>query len=132
MPSKPPVFRANHLPSPKQAAKLYEQERRCQQPMRTAYYTTRWRQLRAHILRQTPLCAECNRQGRVIAANTIDNRELLVARTNYFSSAAGGIRKSQRLRSRTGRQHRRYSREIRKTFFCSYQRRLRNGFRGMR
>ncbi len=35
--------------------------------------STAWRQLRAQVLRETPLCAACGRQGRVVAATVVDH-----------------------------------------------------------
>ncbi len=36
-------------------------------------YDTRWRKARALYLSQHPLCAECRRQGRTVAASVVDH-----------------------------------------------------------
>ena len=37
------------------------------------YQSTRWREVRAELLRQQPLCVSCEEAGRVVAAKVVDH-----------------------------------------------------------
>ena len=37
--------------------------------------STRWRQIRALVLREQPLCAECTKRNRIRAATQVDHRD---------------------------------------------------------
>lgn len=53
-------------------AKMIQQTKR-KPSMSTHSYGSTWRKLRATILRQRPLCAECEKQGKLVKAQHLDH-----------------------------------------------------------
>lgn len=50
-----------------------ERRDRSGEPGRRFYFTTRWKKLRAAVLRREPLCRACEQAGRTTAATDIDH-----------------------------------------------------------
>lgn len=73
MPMRPPVFRPAHLPSREAQARAYDARRTADKPWRRWYWTARWRRIAKAQLATHPLCAMCERDGRVTAATVCDH-----------------------------------------------------------
>lgn len=48
--------------------------RKVAEPWRRLYHTARWRRLRREVLQASPLCGDCQAEGRVTAATDVDHR----------------------------------------------------------
>ena len=68
---RPPIHRPVGRRDKREADRDYA--RRRDPAIRALYASARWQRARRHFLAQHPLCAECERQGRVSAANTVDH-----------------------------------------------------------
>ena len=70
MPVRPPSFRPKHLPEG-QTSRLYDRDRGTRTDRG---YDNRWLRARSVFLKQHPLCAICETEGRITPATLVDHR----------------------------------------------------------
>lgn len=71
MPSRPPIHGAVRRQREVKASRAAYDDRRGTSTERG--YDSRWRKARLGFLAKHPLCEECNRQGRIVAATVVDH-----------------------------------------------------------
>ena len=71
MPVRPPIHRPVGRRDKREADRDANHKRDA--AVRALYKSARWQRARQMFLARHPLCAECQRQGRVSAANTVDH-----------------------------------------------------------
>lgn len=74
MPSRIPTHRPSHLPTAEQQRSAYERGKPRREDI-AWYQSSRWRRVRALKLREQPLCEECLKQDRYVAANQVHHLE---------------------------------------------------------
>lgn len=86
MPTRPPVHRAPHLPTPAQAREAYDRHRGS---AARRGYDAAWRLLRDAVLRDEPHCRACKAVGHVVRATMVhhvqpvrERPDLRLARSN--------------------------------------------------
>lgn len=57
-----------------QQRRQFDARRRAEKPWRAWYGTPQWKKLRAHQLRQEPLCRMCKDMSRIVAASVADHK----------------------------------------------------------
>lgn len=72
MPNRPPQHKPVGQQTQKERRRVYDQ-RRDEQPWRRWYKTARWQRQRLAQLIAHPLCAICQREGRITAATVADH-----------------------------------------------------------
>jgi 5-methylcytosine-specific restriction protein A len=60
---------------------------RATDPKHTFYASKRWRAIRAAHLASEPLCRECRKQGRVVAADTVDHIQPISRMGNAYDDS---------------------------------------------
>lgn len=71
MPDMPPPFRGSRG-TPVERRRVYDAERRANNPARGWYKTAAWRKRREDQLQREPLCRRCDMQG-IVTAATVAN-----------------------------------------------------------
>lgn len=70
MPTRPPLFRPAHMPSPEQGRRDYDARRGS---ARARGYTHAWDLASVRFRQAHPLCAMCEREGVATAATVVDH-----------------------------------------------------------
>lgn len=77
MPTRPPVHRPAHLPTPAEARGAYD---RFRGSAFSRGYDRDWKRLRDQVLREEPLCRACLAAGRVTEASMVHHVEPVATR----------------------------------------------------
>ncbi|MDR5172993.1 HNH endonuclease [Methylobacillus flagellatus] len=72
MPTRPPLHRPN-APTKAERDKRHDARRSAEQPWRHWYWSARWRRIAKKQLTEHPLCATCDKEGRIVPATVCDH-----------------------------------------------------------
>jgi 5-methylcytosine-specific restriction protein A len=73
MPTRPKTFRPAGTPEPQERRRQFDKVRTETQEWRKWYCSKRWIERRAYIMGKSPLCVECQKEGRVVAGTDLDH-----------------------------------------------------------